>query len=293
MLPLLGRPLLAYTFDQLRAIGVRRAILSCGYLPYEIQAFFGEEFSGLELQYRIEPEPRGTGGGIRFAAEGIETTFVALNGDTLREADLAQLLAFHRDRRAQATLLLARVEDPSRYGLVRVDAEGRVAGFLEKPALEEIDSDLINAGLYILEPEVLDLIDLDRPVSIEREVFPTLAERGTLYGLNLPGYWLDVGTPESYIQAHHDLLSRRAGTEIAHDVEVGSGVEFLAPVLVGPGATVEDGARVGPYVYVAPRGRIGAGARVEDAVVLEGAVVAAGSHVTSSIVAAEAVVART
>ncbi len=201
MLPLVDRPLLAYTFDHLRRHGVERAILSCGYLPTQIQEYFGEEANGLALEYKVEARPLDTGGAIRFAAEGLGETFLAVNGDSLREADLARLIEFHRERGAAATILLAPVADPSGYGLVRLNGDGTVRNFLEKPRPEEIDTNLINAGVYVLEPEVLDLIPPGRPVSIEREVFPRLVEAGSLYGLALPGYWLDVGTPESYLQA--------------------------------------------------------------------------------------------
>jgi mannose-1-phosphate guanylyltransferase len=290
MLPILGRPLLAYTFDQLKAGGVERAILSCGYLPDEIEEYFGDNFDGLELEYRVEPEPRGTGGGIRFAADGIAQTFVALNGDSLREAELAPLLEFHRERQAEATILLARADDPSRYGLVRTDGEDRVIGFLEKPAPDEIDTNLINAGLYVLEPEVLELIDQDKPVSIEREIFPTLAKRRTLFGLFLPGYWLDVGTPESYLLAHHDLLSRRASIDVDPGADVSPGAELLAPVAIAHDATVEAGAQIGPSVYLARGARVEAGAHVEHAVVLPGGVVPRCAVVAHAIISSHVLV---
>ena len=285
MLPVLGRPLLAYTFDQLRAAGVERAVLACGYLPTQIEAEFGDSVDGLSLEYRVEPEPLGTGGGIRFAADGIEETFVALNGDSLREVELRRLLAFHRDRKAKATILLTRVEDASRYGLVRVDREGHVLGFVEKPSMDEIDTDLINAGLYLLEPEVLEHVPLGRAVSIERDVFPSLAARGELYALPLPGYWLDVGTPGSYLQAHLDLLARRACAEVDAAAEVDPAAELGPSVLVGAGAVVEARARLGPLAYVGLGARVGAGASVERAVVLPRAVVPAGTRVSSAILA--------
>ncbi len=266
LLPLLGRPLLAYTFDHLRDSGVERAILSCGYLPTEIERVFGSEVDGLAVEYRVEPEPLGTGGGIRFGAEGIDGRFLALNGDSLREADLSALAEFHEERGAGATILLARVEDPSRYGLVRVDRDGRVREFVEKPAPSEIDTDLVNAGAYVLEPEVLELIPAGRPVSIERDVFPELARSGRLFGIALPGYWLDVGTPASYLQAHLDLLARHGGVEIDARADVAPDVD------------------IGELVYVGPEARVGSGARLERTAVLPGAVVEPGEVVLDSLV---------
>ena len=195
MLPLVDRPQLAYTFEHLRRHGVTRAIVSCGYLPTQIQEHFGDRYGDLRLEYKIEEEPLGTGGAIRFAAEGIDEPFFALNGDSLRETDLDALVAFHREQPKRATILLTPVEDPTRYGLVRVNGDGQVLSFLEKPRPEEIDTNLINAGLYILEPDVLDLIPPGRPVSIEREVFPLLVDEQAVYGVALGGYWLDIGTP--------------------------------------------------------------------------------------------------
>ena len=212
MLPLVDRPLLAYTFEHLRRYGVDRAVLSCGFLPTQIEEFFGERWEGLSLAYRVEEQTLGTGGAVRFAAEGLEETFYAVNGDSLREAELGELARFHRATGAKATILLTPVADPTRYGLVRLRPDGAVESFLEKPRPEEIDTNLINAGVYCLEPEVLDLIPSGRAVSIEREVFPRLVEQGACYGLALPGYWLDVGTPESYLQAHRDVLEGHVET---------------------------------------------------------------------------------
>jgi mannose-1-phosphate guanylyltransferase len=294
MLPLAGRPLLAYTFDHLRRHGVGRAVLSCGYLPTQIEEHFGAMIEGLALEYCVEPEPLGTGGAIRFGADGISDTFLALNGDSLRAADLDALVAFHREQGAKATILLTPVVDPSRYGLVRLVDGGRVGGFLEKPRPEEIDTDLINAGLYVLEPEVLDLVPDGRAVSIERDVFPRLVEEGTLYGLALPGYWLDVGTPESYLQAHRDVLERNVETAVGdalgpgyvsvhESADVSAEARLVPPVLVGPDAIVGAGARVGSLAVVGAGSVVGPGAVVEDAVVGAGAVVGREAHVVGSL----------
>jgi len=301
MLPLAGRPLLAYTFDHLRRHGVERAVLSCGYLPTQIEEHFGMETGGLGLEYRVEEQPLGTGGAIRFGAEGIDETFLALNGDSLRAADLDALIAFHRDRGARATILLTPVPDPTRYGLVRLADGGRVSGFLEKPRPEEIDTDLINAGLYVLEPDVLDLVAPGKTVSIEREVFPRLVEEGTLHGLALPGYWLDVGTPESYLQAHRDVLERNVETGVGDELgpayvavdpsaQVSPEARLVPPVLVGPDAVVEAGARVGSLAVVGAGATVGARAVVEDAVVGAGARIGADVHLQSSLVGEDAVV---
>jgi mannose-1-phosphate guanylyltransferase len=292
MLPLLGRPLLDYTFEQLREAGVRRVVLACGYMPTQIRDHFGDEVGGLEIEYRVEPEPLGTGGAARFAAAGLDETFLLLNGDSLREVDLAALVRLHRERQAAATILLTRVDDPSRYGLVRIAEDGRVRGFVEKPDPSEIDTDLINAGLYVLEPDVVASIPAGRPVSIEREVFPALAAEERLYATVSEGYWIDVGTVSSYLQAHFDLLERRSGPHVAPTAVVADDSTLNDTVFVDESAEVETGARLGPLAYVGKGARIGSGARVSQAVVLPGAVVEAGAEIDSAIVTPDAGVVR-
>jgi mannose-1-phosphate guanylyltransferase len=295
MLPLVDRPLLAYTFEHLGRHGVEDIRLACGYLPDQLQAHFGGEYDGLRLTYSVEDEPLDSGGGIAFAGRGIGGSFFALNGDSLREADLDAMVQFHRAKGARATILLTPVADPSRYGLVRTAPDGRVESFLEKPRPEEIDTDLINAGLYVLEPDVLDLVPEGRPVSIEREVFPTLAAEGSVYGIALPGYWLDVGTPESYLQAHRDVLERifstRVGEALGSDftlvddtAEVHAGAKLVPPVYVGPGAVVEEGARLGSLAVLGAGARLARGGVVENAVVGARTTVGEGAIVAGSVV---------
>lgn len=300
MLPLVDRPLLAYTFEHLAAHGVGRAVLSCGYLPTQIEAHFGASHEGMEVEYRVEDSPLGTAGGIRYGAEGrIDGTFLGMNGDSLRMADIGALLAFHREQGALATLLLTPVEDPTRFGLVRLAADGKVTGFLEKPRPEEIDTNLINAGLYVLEPEVLDLVPPGKPVSIERDVFPRIVEQGRLYGLALPGYWLDVGTPESYLQAHRDVLEREAETAVGAllgddflaidpSADVAPGAHVVPPAFIGPGAVIEAGARIGSRAVVAAGAHVGPDCIVEDSVIGARARLGRGVHVHGALVGEDA-----
>ena len=295
MLPLVDRPLLAFTFEHLRRHGVTRGIVSCGYLPTQIRDHFGDGYGTLALDYQVEDDPLGTGGAVGYAARAIDETFFALNGDSLREADLGELVRFHRATGARATILLTPVADPSRYGLVRLGADGRVSSFLEKPRPEEIDTNLINAGLYVLEPDVLELIPPGRPVSIEREVFPRLCEEGSVFGLALPGYWLDVGTPDSYLQAHRDVLERTFATEVGdalgsdytlvhESASVHPEARLVPPVFVGAHAVLDAGARAGSLAVIGEGARIGAGAVVENAVVGAGARIGEGGTVVGSIV---------
>ncbi|HYT38650.1 MAG TPA: NDP-sugar synthase, partial [Acidimicrobiia bacterium] len=239
LLPIVNRPFLEHQLSWLAGHGVTGVVLSLG---YRSDAFAGRSFCDLPLQVAAEPEPLGTAGAIRFAAEigGVTTRFLVCNGDVLTDLDVSALVRFHEEREAEATIALTQVEDPSAFGVVPTDDDGRVLRFVEKPPPGEAPTDWINAGTYVLEPSVLDDIPAGRAVSIERETFPGLLNRaGRLYALPSPAYWLDIGTPAKYLEANTDRLARGGG---------GS--------LVGPGAAVAPGAAVDGSV-------LGAGAMVE------------------------------
>jgi mannose-1-phosphate guanylyltransferase len=260
--------------------GVDEVVLACGFLPDVLRkALAGEEErAGVRISYVVEPQRRGTAGAIRFAADELgdrlEGRFLALNGDVLTDLDLTTLLRAHEQRDAQATLGLHPVEDSSAYGLVHSDPQGAVLEFLEKTG-EAVPGE-INAGMYVLERSVLELIPPGEEVSIERDVFPRLVGEG-LHGLRLDGYWMDIGTPERYLQASWDILEGRVETQ----------VQPTAPgMLVAEGAEVAAGAKIGPRVVVGPGSRLGAGAEVRDSVLLDGCVIGEGAAVSGSILSA-------
>ncbi len=276
-LTLVDRPFLAYMIEWLAGHGVTEVVLACGFLPGVLrEALAGEEErAGVRIRYAVEPEPRGTAGAIRFAAEelgdDLDDRFLALNGDVLTDLDLTALLRAHEEHRARATLGLAPVEDSSAYGLVRTAEDGEVLEFTEKTG-EEAPGE-INAGMYVLERSVLDLIAPGREVSIERDVFPRLVGEG-LFGLRLDGYWMDIGTPERYLQASWDILEDRVETRVRPN----------APgLLVDPSATGTENATVGPRAVLGARCRLEPGAQVRESVLLEGCSVGEGARVSGSI----------
>jgi len=276
-LTLVDRPFLAYMIEWLAGHGVTEVVLACGFLPDVLrEALAGEEErAGVAIRYVVEPERRGTAGAIRFAAdelgERLEQRFLALNGDVLTDLDLSALAAAHAERGGQATLGLHPVDDSSAYGLVSCGEGGEVSEFLEKTG-KRVPGE-INAGMYVLERSVLDLIPPGEEVSIERDVFPRLVGEG-LHGMRLDGYWMDIGTPERYLQASWDILERRVETR----------VEPTAPgMLVGAGCEIAAGARIGPRAVLAPGCRVEDGAEVRDSVLLEGCTVGAGATVSGSI----------
>ncbi|HKO37414.1 MAG TPA: NDP-sugar synthase [Solirubrobacterales bacterium] len=278
---LVDRPFLAYAIEWLAAHGVTEVVLACGFLPDVLREALGEqERAGVSITYVAEPEPLGTAGAIRFAAEALgdrlADRFLALNGDVLTDLDLSALARAHEERGARATIALYPVEDSSAYGLVRYDERYRVLEFLEKTG-EAVPGE-INAGAYVLDRSVLDLVPAGRAVSIEREVFPRLVGDG-LTALPLDGYWMDIGTPERYLQASWDILEGRVETR----------VEPSSPgMLVAEQSTVAADARVGPRAVISPRCRVEAGAEVAEAILLDGCVVGEGARVHRSILASGA-----
>ena len=274
--------------------GVTDVTLALGFRPEPfLEAFPDGHCAGATLRYAVEPEPLDTAGAIRFAAEaaGIDDTFVVANGDVLTDLDVAALVAFHRSRQAEATLHLMAVDDPSAFGVVGLDADGRIERFVEKPAPGTEPSNLVNAGTYVLEPSVLDLIPLGQKCSIERVTFPLLVERGSAFGLATDDYWIDTGKPELYLSANLDLLDgTRPGTtcQPLHDDAVIDPSASVHTSIVGAGATVAAGAVVHRSVVL--RGaHVHADARVSGSVIMGQVLV--GAVVVDSVIGADAVVA--
>jgi mannose-1-phosphate guanylyltransferase len=279
LLPMVEVPLLERVLVHLAAAGVDEAVLSLGYRPDAfIAAYPNGVAAGIRLTYAVEPEPLDTAGAIGFAARaaGIDDTFLAVNGDVLTDVDVGELIACHRRHQALATLHLTAVDDPSRFGVVSTDDDGRVLAFVEKPAPGTAPSNLINAGTYVLEAAVLDEIADDRPVSIERETFPALTATGRVFAVASDAYWLDTGTPAAYLQAHADLLSGRRGDPPSPGATAREpGVWTLGtPTIVGD---------VRPCSLIGSDVRVEAGAVVESSVVGAGSIIEAGAVVRGSV----------
>jgi mannose-1-phosphate guanylyltransferase len=281
--------------------GVDEVVLSLGYLPDAFVAHFPEGRCGdIRLGYAVEDDPLGTAGGIRYAADeaGINERFIVCNGDVLTELDLSALVRFHEARGAEATIHLARVPDPSAFGVVPTHEDGEVKAFVEKPPPGRAPTDWINAGTYVLEPSVLDRIPSRLSVSIERETFPRMLEDpGRLYASPSDAYWIDIGTPEKFLEAHRDVLTlslgphslppdaveRTAGVWVQGEISLAEDARVEPPMLIGAGATVASGARVAGSV-LGTGSVVGEGARIERSVLLDRARVAPAAAVTDSVV---------
>lgn len=293
---LVDRPFMAYMLEWLRGHGVNDVILSCGFMADGVRAVLGDGSTmGVSVRYVEEPEPLGTGGALKYAEDLLDERFFMLNGDVLSDMDLTAQLRQHEQTGARATLALMAVEDPSAFGLVRRHPDGSVEQFLEKPSADEaLDTNLVNAGAYILEREVLDgMAPAGTRISIERDVFPTLVDEG-LYGYEATGYWLDIGTPQRYLQATFEILEGAVQTEVGRQLAQAGGVlgaceaAVRAPVVIGEGSHIHPDAVIGPRAVLGRGVHVGAGAVIEGSVVLDGARIGAGARISSSIVSADA-----
>src|SRR3954471_20656460 len=279
VLPLAGRPFLSFMLDWLHGHGVEEAILSLGFLSDAVHAVLGDIQSGMRLRYVHEDEPLGTAGPIRLAAEEgiLADRFLVLNGDVLTDMDLTAELEQHERSGAAGTLALIEVDDVTSYGVVPTDEHDEVLEFREKspgPA----PTNRINAGAYVLERSVVDLIPSGRAVSFEREIFPQMVG-SCLYGWAADGYWIDIGTPERYLEATGDLLAGRVESTLPDRDETGS--------LVYDGS-LTSGAHIGPQAVIGPRCDVGADAAVERSVLFDCVHVGTDAVIHDSIVGAGA-----
>jgi mannose-1-phosphate guanylyltransferase len=291
LLPIANQPFLERQLTWLDRHGIDEVVLSLGYLPDAFVARFPDDrFGGLKLRYAVEDEPLGTAGGIRYAAEfaGIDERFVVCNGDVLTTLDLTEMVRFHDAHGGEATIHLCRVDDPSAFGVVPTRSNGEVMAFVEKPPPGRVPSHWINAGTYVLEPSVLNRVPARLTVSVERETFPRMLDRpGRLFALQSDAYWIDIGTPEKYLEAHADVLAGALGAPPAPGA-----VETAPGVWQQGGASVAADARLEPPVLLGPDARVAAGARVSDAVLGPACSVGAGASVVRSVMLAGACVAN-
>ena len=276
VMPLAGRPFLSFMLDWAHSHGVDEVILSCGFMSDGVKRVLGDIYDGMRLRYVIEERPLGTAGPVRLAYDQglLDERLLVLNGDVLSDIDLSAEIAEHERTGARVTLALYPVDDTASYGVVPTDAEGRVQAFLEKTE-GEVPTNLINAGAYVVEREVVESIAQGRAVSFEREVFPELVGNG-LYGHEAAGYWIDIGTPERYLEATWDLLADRVGSELAPRDETGS--------LVYEGCLVA-GAHIGPQSVLGRHCSVGTDARVERSVLHDRVLVRADASVRQSVLA--------
>jgi len=297
--PVADRPLLRHQLDLLGRAGVHEIVFSLAYQPERIQAVFGDGSAfGKKIHYAVEETPLGTGGAVKNAEPHLDSTTVVFNGDILIDVDLERVVADHKRLKAAATIVLTPVENPSAYGLVETDADGRVKRFTEKPKdPSQITTNNINAGIYILESATLDLMPRGVNYSIERGFFPSLLSRGDYVRAHVHrGYWIDIGTPEKYLQVHRDILSRRFPVEldgaphgdggwIHPEARVDAAARLQAPFYIGRGCVIGAEAVIGRGTVLVENVRVAGGAKISDSVLWSGCAVEQQAEIDGALLA--------
>ncbi len=297
MLPLVNKPFMEHFISRLKSYGIREIILSTCYLPEVFTDYFGDGSRfDVKLACVTETCPLGTCGAVKFVEEQLkEESFMVFNGDILSGLDIGKMIDFHKEKKADITINLTPVEDPTAYGLVPIDADARVLQFLEKPSWNDITTNLINAGTYIMEPKVLELAPYGINYSFERGLFPKALEEGLhIAGFVSNSYWLDLGTPHKYITAHQDILERKLkfdfnGKEVFENIFVEDGCEFdseslvSGPIVIGKNTKIASGAKINPLSVIGSNCVIESGAEISGSVIYDNVTIGRNTAIRNSI----------
>jgi len=293
LFPLANQAVLDWTLRNLSEGGVDTVVLAVNYMAEAFVRYFGPTKFDLGIIYSREERPLGTGGPIKKAADLLQDDepFLVLNGDIISDFDYQALVDYHKKKGGLATIALIRVPDPSRYGAVELDGEGHVLRFVEKPEPGQAPSNLINAGIYVLEEEVLDYIP-DGKVSTEEKVFPILAKEEKLFGFEAHGLWIDIGVPESYLEANRLILQKLGGAIRGERCEVKKSAQILEPTCLGSGVAVGANSVIGPNTTISDHVHIGEGCRVENSIVFPGVTIGDYSSIRNAIIGENASIER-
>lgn len=293
LFPVANKPLIDYTLESLSEAGVETVILAVYYMAESLVRYLGPTKNDLGILYLREQRPMGTGGPIRQARDMMNgEKFMVMNGDLLTDFDYKRLINYHEEKGGIATVALTQVEDPYRYGSVELDWEGRITRFVEKPELGKAPSNLINAGIYVLEPEIFDYIPDGGKVRIETQVFPKLAEEQQLYGFESHGFWMDIGEPIDYLNANAAVLARQRKVIKPDSIEIDATAVISGTCNFGENVKIGADSRIGPNVSLANDVQIGKGCRIENSIIFAGAVIEDYSSVKNAILGENSVLER-
>jgi NDP-sugar pyrophosphorylase family protein len=276
-----------WSLDLLKSLGTEEVLLGVNYLAETLRSQVGSEYRGMSIKYSLETEPLGTAGPIKLASTNtrIDETFIAMNGDVIAQIDLQGMLKQHHETKALITDALHEVKNPSRFGVVELDAENRIRRFVEKPSPREAPSRLVNAGIYLIEPEVLQMIPPYQKVSLEREIFPPLAKQGRLGGFTFPAHWFDIGNLTDFRKANFAMLLDSAHTSVEEKRKGATDALIRKSVFIGENSKVSDKASVGPKVLLGNNGSIAEGARVSESILFDRVTIGERSAVSGAILA--------
>ncbi len=293
LFPIANKPLIDYTLESLRDAEIENVVLAVYYMAESLVRYLGPTKYDLGILYSREQRPLGTGGPIKKAKDMLNgDKFMVMNGDLLTDFDYRRLINYHDEKGGIATVALTQVSDPSRYGSVELDWEGRITRFVEKPEFGKAPSNLINAGIYIMEPEIFDYIPDGKKVRIETEVFPKLADEQRLYGFESHGFWMDIGEPIDYLAGNAAILARQRDIVKPDSVDIDSSVTLKGPCNFGENVTIGADSRIGPNVSIADDVMIGKGCRIENSIIFAGAVIEDYSSVKNAILGENSVLER-
>jgi len=295
LFPIANKPLLDWTLERLAKNGIKEVILAVNYMADVFIQHYGNAKYGMKFLYSREGRPLKTGGPIKKAEEliGYDKPFLVLNGDILTNMNYADLVKQHEKNDAIATIALYKVEDPSRYGIAETTEKNRILRFLEKPTRKEAPSPLANAGIYVLDPKIFDYIPSERPVSIEYEIFPKLAEKGKLFGYSFDGLWTDIGELGDYLRANRLWLDTEIEKrKISPSVKMKNDAEIADPSILGKNVTIGEQSKIGPYAAIGDNVTIGKGVRIEDSIVFPETLVSDFTSVKGAIIGENAIIER-
>ena len=293
LFPIGDQPLMDWTLRNLSQGGVDTVVLAVNYMAEALVRYLGPTKYDLGIIYSREQRPLGTGGPIKKAKDLLNgEPFLVLNGDIISDIDIRRLIEYHGAKGGLATVALTPVSDPSRYGAVELDWEGRITRFVEKPEKGKEPSNLINAGIYVLDPKIFDYIPDGRAASIEREVFPVLANERKLYGFEFHGLWTDMGVPDDYLKANQIILSKYEGVKMGEGAKVDPAAKIIAPCYIGLGAEIGADSLIGPNTTICDHVLVGKGCRIENSILFPGAAVGDYSSVKNAILGENAILER-
>ncbi len=293
LFPIANKPLIDYSLEALSKDGTESVILAVYYMAESLVRYLGPTKYDLGIMYSREQRPLGTGGPIKKAKDMLNgDRFMVMNGDILTDFDYKRLINYHEEKGGVATIALTQVKDPTRYGSVELDWEGRITRFVEKPKEGKAPSNLINAGIYIFEPEIFDYIPDGRKVRIETEVFPKLAEEHKLYGFESHGFWMDIGEPQDYLNANAMMLEKQKDTNCGEGSEIDPTATVTKPCSFGENVRIGADCIIGPNVSLGNNVQIGKGCRIENCVLFDGVTIEDYSSVKGAIIGENVVIER-
>jgi NDP-sugar pyrophosphorylase family protein len=295
LFPILNKPLLDWTLESLAEIGVDKVTLAVKHMAEVFKQRYGKSKHGIKISYSKEKQPMKTGGAIKYAEQliGNEEPFLVLNGDIFTKIDYKKLLKNHEETNAMATIALYRVEDSSRYGTVKLTKENQITQFIEKAPPGKAPSNLINAGIYVLNPKIFEFIPEGRPVSIEHEIFPKIAKKGTLFGHEFTEVWIDIGKPKDYLKANRILLDLKENKrEYGKDINLGEKLRLNDPFIIGTGVDIGRQAKIGPYAIIGRDSVLGREVLLENSVVFSNAAIFDYASVKGAIIGEGATIGR-